>query len=194
MTQPNLAVVSAAGPALASVESLRERLPDFAKDIRLNLGSVLGADGAPDLTEAQIFGIALASACATRCEGVIAAIAGEAQGKIDEATVQAAHAAATIMAMHNVYYRSTHLAGDEEIRKMPARLRMNVIGQPGIAKADFEMMCLAVSAINGCGMCMESHTHEVTKAGLSKAAVQSAVRIAAVVNAAAQALQIPSAA
>jgi alkyl hydroperoxide reductase subunit D len=65
---------------------------------------------------------------------------------------------------------------------------MNVIGQPGIAKIDFELMCLAVSAINGCGMCIEAHNHELIKAGASKLALQSAARIGAVVNAAAQAV------
>lgn len=64
---------------------------------------------------------------------------------------------------------------------------MNVIGSPGIDKADFEMMSLAISAINGCGMCMDAHVHEITKVGISKQGVQSCIRIAAVINAAAQA-------
>jgi alkyl hydroperoxide reductase subunit D len=64
---------------------------------------------------------------------------------------------------------------------------MNVIGNPGIAKVDFELYCLAVSAINGCGMCMEAHVHEVEKAGTSKLGVQSAIRIASVINSLAQA-------
>ena len=67
---------------------------------------------------------------------------------------------------------------------------MNVIGNPGIPKTDFELMSMAVSAVNGCGMCMESHAHELVKAGVSKPGVQSAVRIAAVLNAAAQAMAI----
>jgi len=92
------------------------------------------------------------------------------------------------MAMNNVYYRFIHLAADDEIKKMPANLRMQVIANPGVPKVDFEIMSLAVSAINGCGMCMESHVHEVVKAGLSKQGAQSAIRIAAVLNAAAQAV------
>ena len=67
---------------------------------------------------------------------------------------------------------------------MPAKLRMNVIANPGIAKVDFELFSLAVSAINGCGMCMDAHAAELQKAGLSKIAIQSTVRIAAVINAA----------
>jgi alkyl hydroperoxide reductase subunit D len=92
------------------------------------------------------------------------------------------------MAMNNVYYRFTHLVSDTDYRSMPARLRMQVIANPGVPKADFELACLAVSAINGCGACLEAHAHQVTTAGLTKEAVQSAVRIAAVLQATAQAL------
>jgi alkyl hydroperoxide reductase subunit D len=174
--------------AVPSLESLRESLPPYAKDIKLNLGTVLTPEGAPDLSASQIWGTALASAYATRHAGVIAAIAAEAAPHLSAQEQEAAKAAATIMAMNNVYYRFSHLVHDEDIKKLPVRLRMNVIGGHGIAKADFELYGLAVSALNGCGMCMEAHMHEVMKGGLSKLAVQSAVRIAAVMNAAAQAL------
>lgn len=168
-----------------TIAALREQLPDFAKDIRLNLGSVTTPEGAPDLTAEQILGVTLASAYATRNAAVIQAALGEGAA---EATVTAAKAAASIMAMNNVYYRFIHLVHDDELKKLPAKLRMNVIANPGIDKADFELMSLAVSAINGCGMCMEAHVHEVAKAGVSKLGIQSAIRIAATVNAAAQAL------
>ena len=92
------------------------------------------------------------------------------------------------MAMNNIYYRFIHLAADDEIKKMPANLRMQIMANPGVPKLDFELFSLAVSAINGCGMCMESHLHEVVKGGLSKQGAQSAIRIAAVINATAQAL------
>lgn len=170
-----------------NITALREELPDFAKDVRLNLGSVTTPEGAPDLALEQILGVALASAYATRHPAVIHAIEGEG---VPEAVVTAAKAAASIMAMNNVYYRFIHLVHDEELQKMPAKLRMNVIANPGIDKATFEIMSLAVSAINGCGMCMEAHVHEVAKAGISKLGIQSAIRIAATVNAAAQALAI----
>lgn len=94
----------------------------------------------------------------------------------------AAKAAAAIMGMNNIYYRFTHLVG-RDYPNMPARLRMNIIGRPGVQQVDFELWCLAVSAINGCGACMESHERAVRKAGLSADQVQDAVRIAAVVHA-----------
>jgi len=176
--------------AVASVESLIERLPDYAKDIRLNLSTVLTSEGAPDLTEVQIAGIALSVAYATRNPDVIGAIENFAQGKLDAAGLQAAKAAATIMAMNNVYYRFVHTVHNDEISKMPAQLRMTVIGKPGVAKVDFELMSLAVSMVNNCAMCMQSHVHEVAKQGISKTGIQSVARIAAVISAAAQAMVI----
>jgi alkyl hydroperoxide reductase subunit D len=94
------------------------------------------------------------------------------------------------MAMNNIYYRFAHLVSDKSYAGMPAKLRMNVIANSGIDKSDFELCCLAVSALNGCGMCMEAHTHELVKAGFSKQAIQSCVRIAAVMNAAAMGVSL----
>jgi len=88
------------------------------------------------------------------------------------------------MGMNNVYYRFTHLVGGD-YATMPAKLRMNIMAKPGVEKADFELWSLAVSAINGCGMCMESHEKIVKHAGLTSEQVQAAVRIASVVHAAA---------
>lgn len=172
-----------------SLQELKSQLGEYAKDIKLNLGSVLTEEGAPDLKQNQIYGIALASAYATKNPVVVSAVLHEAS-VLSAEEIHAAKGAATIMAMNNIYYRFTHLVSDKEFAKMGAKLRMNVIGAPGIAKVDFELYSLAVSAINGCGMCMDAHVHEVVKAGVSKTGVQSAVRIAAVINAAAQAVTI----
>jgi len=171
-----------------SIESFKESMPESAKDIKLNLSKVLSEDGAPGLTPKQIMGTALACAHATRQPQVIAALTAEAETVLSPEEITAAKAAATIMAMNNIYYRFIHLAADDEIKKMPANLRMQIMANPGIPKLDFEIEALAVSAINGCGMCMESHVHEVVKQGLSKQGAQSAIRIAAVINAAAQAV------
>jgi alkyl hydroperoxide reductase subunit D len=170
-----------------TIEALKDSLGDFAKDIRLNLGTVLRVDDTTGLSQGQIYGIALASAYSTKNLNVIKALAEEAAGILSGAEINAAKAAATIMAMNNVYYRFVHLTSDKEYGKMPARLRMNIIANPGIAKVDFELYCLAVSAINGCGMCIDAHTREVAKAGVSNVAIQTVIRIAAVVNAVAQA-------
>lgn len=173
-----------------SIQNLRDSLGDHAKDIRLNLGKVMEEEGAPGLSLVQIQAVALASAYATKHLQVIEAVTKEVSDSLGASGVNAAKAAATIMGMNNVYYRFVHLVSDKEYGKMPANLRMNIIANPGVEKVDFELMSLAVSAINGCGMCMDAHVHEVIKAGISKQGVQSAIRIAAVINAAAQGLVI----
>jgi alkyl hydroperoxide reductase subunit D len=167
-----------------SLELLKNQLPDFAKDIKLNLGSVLSIEGAPDLSLKQIHLIALAAAFASQQAAVIAAVLANAEPHLDAAAVNAAKSAATIMAMNNIYYRFVHLVQDKSYASMPARLRMNVLANSGIDKKDFELCCLAVSALNGCGMCMDAHAQELTKAGVSKLGIQSCVRIAAVLHAA----------
>jgi alkyl hydroperoxide reductase subunit D len=175
-----------------SLNSIQTEIPDFGRDIRLNLETTLTEEGAPGLTGLQIWGVALASSYALSNQPMVAAVLEAAQGQLDDATVEAAKAAATIMAMNNIYYRSQHLMEDPELRKLPARLRMNVIGKPGIAKVDFEIMCFAVSALAGCGQCLTAHLAEIRKAGVSNEGAQSVLRIASVLNATKTALAIKS--
>jgi alkyl hydroperoxide reductase subunit D len=169
-----------------TLDAIRAALPDYARDLKLNLSSVLSV---PTLTPQQLWGTALASAIAARNPELLAAIEAEAKTHLAPAAVNAAKAAAAIMSMNNIYYRFTHLVGAPDYRGMPARLRMNVIANPGVDKVDFELWSLAVSAINGCGMCLEAHEREVTGKGLSREAVQDAVRIASVIHAVAVTLE-----
>jgi alkyl hydroperoxide reductase subunit D len=162
-----------------SLEALRNRLPDYAKDLKLNIGSLATE---PALTEQQRAGTFVASAIASRNEVVTAAILAEFAPQLSPEALTAAKAAAAIMGMNNVYYRFTHLVGGD-YPSMPAKLRMNVMAKPGVDKVDFELWSLAVSAINGCGMCMEAHEKVVRHGGLGAEQVQAAVRIAAVVHA-----------
>jgi len=171
------------------VTNLKNLIPDYGKDLKLNLGTVLTPEGAPGLSPVQITGIALACAVAARNPVVLAEIEAQAAGVLDAAHVNAARAAAAIMGMNNVYYRFVHLVGNDDYGTLPARLRMNVIGNPGIDRTDFELYSLAVSAINGCGACVASHEKVVRKAGVGTEGVQSAVRIAAVIHGVAVALE-----
>lgn len=173
-----------------SIQDLRSQMKDYAKDTKINLGKLVSGEEVEGLSQTQAYGIALASAYATKNDTVIAAVSGQVAEALSEADIEAAKAAATIMGMNNVYYRFVHLVSDKEYGSMPANLRMMVIGNPGIDRVDFELMSLAVSAINGCGMCIDAHVHEVVKGGVSKQGVQSSIRIAAVINAAAQAVVI----
>jgi alkyl hydroperoxide reductase subunit D len=113
---------------------------------------------------------------------------------LDDAYINGARAAAAIMGMNNIYYRFLHLVEDSEYATMPARLRMNIIGNPGIDKLDFELLSLAVSAVNGCGMCITSHEKKLRGGGISREQIQSAVRIASVIHAVASVLEYQQAA
>ena len=162
-----------------SIESLKSRIPEYAKDLKLNLGS-LAVD--PTLTPQQLAGTFVAAALASRNAEVTSNIIAEFAAKLSAEALAAAKSAADIMAMTNVYYRFTHEVGGD-YANMPAKLRMNVLGHPGVDKVDFELWSLAVSAINGCCMCMTAHEKGVRHAGLTQEQVQTAIRIASVVHA-----------
>lgn len=169
-----------------SIESLKSALPEYAKDLKLNLASV-AAEAA--LNDQQRWGALVATAIASRNGPVIRAIEAEAKTKLSPEALTAAKTAAAIMAMNNIYYRFVHLVGQDDYRTLPARLRMNALAKPGVEKADFELWSLAVSAVNGCGMCIESHEKVLRDHGLSRESIQAAVRIAAVVHAVAVTLE-----
>ena len=170
-----------------SLDALRETLPAYAKDLSLNL-STLAAE--TTLNEQQKWGTFVAAAYAVGQPEVVREInsAAEAFGASNEA-LTAARAAAAIMGMNNVYYRTLHLVSNHEYRTLPARLRMNVIGNPGVDKADFELWSLAVSAINGCGACIDAHEKVLQDAGVAATTIQTAVRFAAIIQSVAVAIE-----
>ena len=164
-----------------SLDTLREQLPDYAKDIKLNLGNLANED---TLTDQQKWGTFLSCAITGRNDDVIRAIAAQAESKLTPEAFRAAKAAAGIMAMNNVYYRFGHEAANDVYKTLPAKLRMTIIGNPGVDKVDFELWALAVSSINGCFMCVNAHEDVVRKGGMTTEQIQTSVRIAAVVQAA----------
>jgi alkyl hydroperoxide reductase subunit D len=164
-----------------TIDALRETLPAYAKDISLNLSS-LAAETV--LTEQQKWGAFLASAYAVGVPAVIKAVTQSAAAAgLSEEAKTAAKTAAAIMGMNNTYYRALHLMQNPEYRTLPARLRMNVLANPGVDKIDFELWSLAVSAVNGCGACLDAHETELKKRSVSAQVIQASLRIAAVVNA-----------
>ncbi len=163
-----------------SLKQFADTLPDYAKDLRLNISSLLNDQ---TLGDQRKYGLLLACAHGTGYKPIVAAAEAEAEGRLSAEAANAARAAAAVMAMNNVYYRFVHLASNPEYATLPARLRMNVIAAPGIEKADFELFSLAVSAINGCGMCIDSHERVLQQHKVKSETIQTAVRIAAVVKA-----------
>ena len=163
-----------------SLKQFAERLPDYAKDIRLNLGSILSDQL---MSEERKLALLLSCAHGSGYKPLVEAAEAEVAGKLSDHVANAARGAAALMAMNNVYYRFVHLVANPEYGTMPAKLRMNLIGSHGIAKEDFELFSIAVSAMNGCGMCIESHERVLLQHGVKPETIQSAVRIGAVLKA-----------
>ena len=164
-----------------SIDAVRDLIPAYAKDISLNLGSLASETV---LNDQQKWGTFLASAHAIGVAPVVRAVEAAAAEHLSPEAMNAAKSAAAIMGMNNIYYRALHLMHNPEYQTIPARLRMNVLGNPGVDKIDFELWSTAVSAINGCGACLDAHEGELKKHAVPAAQIQTALRIAAVVHAA----------
>jgi alkyl hydroperoxide reductase subunit D len=165
-----------------SLDALRESLPPYAKDIATNLDKLTAETV---LSDQQKWGCFVASAHAVGEPHVVKAIErAAAEAGLSEAAKTAAKAASAIMSMNNIYYRAIHIMQNPEYQTMPAHLRMTTISQPGVERADFELWSLAVSAVNGCGACLDAHESELRKMAVSSTVIQASLRIAAVVNAA----------
>jgi alkyl hydroperoxide reductase subunit D len=173
-----------------ALDDLKAALPEYAKDLKLNLSAVIGNS---DLPPQQLWGTVLACAMATRSPAVLRELAPEAKANLKPEAYTAAKGAAAVMGMNNVYYRTLHLLSDKEYSSMRAGLRMNIIGTPGVEKADFELWCFAVSAINGCGQCLDSHEAVLKKAGVEREVIQASIKIASVLQAVAATLDAESA-
>lgn len=174
-----------------SLEALKEKIPGYAKDIKLNLSTLLSGTESIQLNPVQISGCALAAAYATQNKVVIQDLENHARQRgLTEEIVTAIKGAASIMAMNNVYYRSVDLIEDQSYKSLPTQLRMHILQNHGITQQDFELYCLVVSVINGCGRCIDSHANVLIKGGLGKAEIHYGLRIAAVVKAVAQVIVI----
>ncbi len=165
-----------------SVENLAQALPAYAKDIKLNLSGVLRQE---ELTDVQKWG-SVVTAVLTSGAGTpyLAGILAEAASHLTPEQLEAAKIAASIMAMNNVYYRFGHLSSNSKYLQIPARLRMNGIRQHGADQKDFELWSLVASAINGCGLCVDSHEKVLREHGVGEETILAAVRIASVFRAA----------
>jgi alkyl hydroperoxide reductase subunit D len=171
-----------------TLEQLREQLPEYARDLKVNLQTVLQAE---TLSAAQRWGVAVAAAATVGNVRLRDALIDEARKEVGGGVVEDALAAVALMGMNNIFYRFRHLVGKPEYAQKPARLRMTRIAKPATTKLDFELFCLVVSAITGCEVCVQAHEKVATETGLSQDAVHDAIRIAATVRGAAVALDLP---
>ena len=160
------------------LNELLETVPAYARDIKLNLPSFLSQT---ELTEQQTWGTIVASAMATRNDDFI--LPGKMRLDIfRRKRWRRRRVAATIMGMNNIYYRFLHLSSNEKYQTIPARQRMNIPRPHGVDAVDFELWCTAVSAINGCGACVDFHEKTLREKGVCEESILAAVRIASVIQ------------
>jgi len=173
-----------------TLEELKTKLPDYAKDLKLNLSTLINSQ---ELSKVQLWGSILAAAYASNNTTVMKVFHNEAAKNLSEQEITAVKAAAAIMAMNNIYYRFTHIVTKPDYAKMQPGLRMNIIGNPGVEKNDFELWCLVVSIVNACGKCIDAHETELASRGVSINIIQASAKIASVIHAIARTLDIEEA-
>ena len=165
------------------LQTIKGRIPDYAKDIRLNLDGTIARSS---LEGNDAVGVALAAAFATKSKVLTDAIRNA--GVLSPEEVNGALTAAALMGMNNVWYPYVEMADDSDLAQQKAELRMNAYASNGgVDKRRFEMYALAASIIGKCHFCIKSH-YDLLKnhQGMSAQQLRDVGRIAAVINAAAQ--------
>lgn len=174
--------------ATPHLDALKEKLPEPARDLKINLGNVLASE---TLTKEQVWGAALASAYYVGDLALRDAVLADAKAlEIPQPTLDDAQAAAAVMGMNTVYFRFRHLIGKPGYAQRPARLRMQWISRPRSTKLDYEIFALAVAALAGCETCIKAHEDAVIKGNLTEEHVNDVIRIAAVMQGVAVGLRL----
>lgn len=174
---------------MPALDTLRERLPEAAKDLKLNLQAILRPE---NLTQDQVWGVALTSAFFIGHADFAQAMLTDArEAGVSEDLIDDARASAAIMGMNTVFYRFRHLVEKETYGAIPARLRMVRMSQLKTDKVTFELMSMACAALAGCGMCIKAHEATLLQHGASEAAINDVIRIAAVSQGVVVALGLP---
>lgn len=166
------------------INEIKALVPDYAKDVRINLDGTLGRSSLPPNEAAAV---ALAAAYAARSPRLVAIIRGSAA--LPETEANAALTAAALMGMNNVWYPFVEMSGDPELRTLPAQLRMQAYANhAGVGKRLFELYALAASIVGKCHFCVQSHYALLKETGMSVEQLRDVGRIAAVVAATANAI------
>lgn len=168
------------------IGEIKALVPDYAKDVRINLDGVLGRSSLPANEAAAV---ALAAAFAAQAPGLVAIIRNS--GAFPEIEKNAALTAAALMGMNNVWYPYVEMTGDAELKALPAQLRMQAYAtHAGVDKRLFELYALAASIVGKCHFCVQSHYALLKQSGVSVEQLRDVGRIAAVIVAAANAIAV----
>ena len=170
-----------------NIQESLNAFPEYAKDIKLNYSKIINEN---ILDQQQLYGIILVSSLATQMEDLINAALNETKDKINSIFMDDIYGAYSIMSMNAIYYRFTHLATGNNYSSMPANLRMQYMSKHKMSKPDFEMLCLAVAIILGCGKCINAHEEVLTENNVSTQNIQTVARIASIINAIANIMRV----
>ena len=163
------------------LNNILEKLPEYAKDIKLNYSSIVNNHSG--LSDEQFYGVILSSAIASRNNDLVNGIKSQYVEFLKESTLNGVNAAVAMMSMTNIYYRFAHIIENDSYIKMNPGLRMNIMRDPGVEKLDFEIYSLAVSIVNGCGMCITAHEKQlVSHHGVSLETIQLIAKISAIIH------------
>ena len=163
-----------------TLDQLIDSLPQWAKDLRLNFSSLVRNN--TEMTPQQLWGTVATCAIVTRSAPLTRAVLEAAAAQLSPQALEATKVAAAIMSMNNIFYRFHHLSSNERYSAMPARLRMSALRGHGVEEVDFELWCLAASAVKGCGKCVDSHEHVVREKGASEELIMASIRVASVIH------------
>ncbi len=161
------------------IEKLDEAESRYVKDLKVNLSNVLQSQY---LTAKEIALLGLAVASNNKNSILIDSFIK--MGKENEASdteIAESIACASLLAGNNIFYRFRHFTDKESYQKMPAKIKMNIMMNPILGKEFFELVSLAVSAVNGCEMCVKAHEDSVLKHGSSEERVWDTIRLTSVI-------------
>ena len=170
-----------------NIQETLNTFPEYAKDIKLNYSKIINEN---IFNQQQLYGIILVSSFATKMDDLVKAAFNEAKDIIDETLIEDVYGAFSLMSMNAIYYRFTHLATENDYSNMPANLRMQYMNKHKMSKPDFEMLCLAVAIIMGCGKCINAHEKVLTENNITTQSIQAIARIASIVNAIANIMRL----
>lgn len=173
---------------MKNVESLLDRLPEAAKDLRLNMQNVLSSNS---LERFQLWGTALSAAYFVRHAALRDALLADAAAEdVAPEVIDDARAAAALMGMNTVYYRFRHLIRKETYTELRAGLRMNRMMSPKTSRTDFELFSLGCAILAGCEACIQAHEAHAIKGGVREEQVNDVARIVSTIAGVAVALEL----
>ena len=166
-------------PQKQAISQLANANARYLRDLKMNLKTSLKSDNVT-AKESALIGLAVASnenhEILVNYFAQLSRESGATEEELSEAI-----ACASLLSSNNVFYRFRHFTGKEKYNQIPAKLRMNIMVNPVLGKEFFELVSLAVSAVNGCEMCVNAHENSLMELGAKEERVFDAVRLSAVI-------------